>query len=190
MTTAKGKVLEKILQYNGEIANRAYKISKMKRVLYKSERLNKFSDIENRINLNNDRFIDPNHIFSDPDFSWDIGKGMSNILAFADAHLATMNDPLVDGILELYDQNYAIFSFGKVYDDMLLSKILERKIPMNEYLAYLSGSKPIAERDGQLYHIKMPTNYAEIVVEYKKSHPDVFFGTFKSGPMYVGKLVG
>jgi len=195
MTTAKGKVLEKIAQYNGEISERKSKIYRMQHVLSNIERLHELSDHDIRTQLNNERFHSDENFFSTK-LSDRVSYDIKAIMGFCPEHIGAIDDPITQGIYRIDKEDYASFPFGETADPMLLSRFLDRSLTLSDYLFWMSGQKPIATREETFptkevkeYFIQRPDNYKEIVEEYKQSHPDAF-KMFKRGLKYVGKLVG
>lgn len=182
MTTDKGKVLEKILHYKGEIAENNSKIRKIESVLNNIKRLNEMSDQDIRTQLNNERFYSSDNWCGGQLMDY-TGKELpiSHIMGFANDHVGTIDDPLVRGLVQIERDDYAMFSFGDTADPNLLSKVLNRSLPLKEYLGWLAGDKPIVTRDGSSREerkecfIQRPENYDALVGEYKSTHP----GTFK-----------
>lgn len=142
----------------------------METILYNAKNYSEMSDEETRIYLNNERFYNSENFFSTKvsDIACD---SIGAILAYVKDHLRTIGDPLVDGLIKIDDEDYAVFTFGEVHAPDLLSRILKRKLPMEEYLAYLSGEKPVASRGERTYFVEKPDNFDEIVAEYSRSHP-------------------
>jgi hypothetical protein len=104
-------------------------------------------------------------------------------------HLRTIKDPLVDGLVKIADENYAIFPFGQIYDPSILSRVLTRQMPMTEYLEYLSGEKPVVKYEGEDYFVPRPQNYEEIVENYEQTHVQKQSKSNKNGGL-IRKIAG
>ena len=152
-----------------ENIRRQKKLELMMHQIKGSLRLDDKSDESLRVESNNARFYSCDNFFPFElnELQYD---DFESIIKFGKEHLREMDDPFVNGLLAMEDKNYAIFSFGEICDRSLLSRFLQRKMPMNEYLSCLSGEVPIVKYKGQKHFIERPCNYDSLLQNYEETH--------------------
>ena len=175
MVDARKSVLEKRLELNGNVAVLKKRIWMINRVLSNCQELSKMTDLDIKLLAIYDRFYSNEIAFKTKLGEFQNGD-ISSIMGYGEDHLRTIDDPLVRGLVKIYDDDFSVFSFGKVYAPNLLSRFLKRQLPMNDYLDYFSGIVPIAiaKYSSKLYFIERPDNYEELVAEYEQSHQTSF----------------
>lgn len=164
----KDSILEKIVTINSEIDYKKSLIKKMRKLFDGYQQIMKIDDRKLRLNSTNDEYYNSNN--------WDKTKlskvkdqNLKYLMAHEKDHLRKIDDPLINGLIELEDNNYSVFAFGESPDKKLLSKILNRKMDMKEYLKYLHGELPVTvTRDDRKHFIKNSEPYSRAIDKHRK----------------------
>lgn len=95
---------------------------------------------------------------------------VDTIIRFHVEDLKKINDTLINGILEIVNENHNLFMLADSYDNGLFSRILNRKMGAKEYYSYLSGEKSFLIKNDKKYRIKKPNEFDKILNDYNKNH--------------------